>query len=186
MRAQPTVAARTAAAALTALLLTLVPVGAAASPAAAAWRTTQTTNATLSAATISQSIVLLRGAGTIAGSTYSIGGVLAGQAGYVDLVNDSTTAATLTLTYRLGSLVAGNAIRACSQPWAAGGTCPGASTTLAGGGLLSGATGAYATPTPVLPGGRLRLRVDAIGIGVLSSVTLTPALPRPGQDRTLG
>lgn len=164
----------------------LVHVSAGAAPAA--WSTTRSASTTVSTASIARSMVLLRGAGTRSGDTYTLGGLVAGQAGYLDLVNDSTAAATLTLSYSLGSLVAGNMVRACSQPWTAAGTCPSpaTTTTVAGGGALSSATGSYTTPAPLPPGGRLQLRVDAIGVGTLTTVTATPALARPGRDRTLG
>ena len=158
------------------------------SPAAAHWRPTATASAPLSVARLGAGFELVAGGGAVSAdrSGYSIGGLLAGGTGYVDLVNTSSVPATLSMTVTMGMLVGVSPVSVCSVPWVpATGTCPGTSTLVGLTLVLGVASGTHTTPAPVPPGGRVHARV-AVG-AVLGGVGLTanPVVPRAAGDRTL-
>ena len=157
--------------------------------AAADWRPTATVSAPLSAARLGDGFELVAGGGTVSAdrSGYSIGGLLAGGTGYVDLVNTSSVPATLSMTASMGTLVGVSPVSVCSVPWVpTTGTCPGTSSLVGLTLVLGVASGTYTTPAPLPPGGRVHARV-AVG-AVLGGVGLTAhtPVPRAAGERTAG
>ncbi len=172
---------------LAALVTVAAPSVAAPTPAAAHWRPTATVSAPLSAARLGDGFDLVAGGGAVSAdrSGYSIGGLLAGGTGYVDLVNTSSVPATLSMTVSMGTLVGTSPVSVCSAPWApTTGACPGTSTLVWLTMVLGVASGTYTTPAPVPPGGRVHTRV-AVG-AVLGGVGLTAhaPVPRAAGERT--
>jgi len=160
--------------------------GGVSAPALAAWTGSVQASTTLSMATLSQSWSNLDTAGTVGSDqVYTLRGLLAGNTGYVDLVNTSTTTATLSATVTMATVVGGSYAQICSVPWnTATGECTGTLTTPNIAAVVGGATGVYTTPTPIAPGGRIRFKVRVVGVA--GSATLTPVAPlaRPAADRT--
>jgi hypothetical protein len=180
----PSRARRRAVAALAALMIGAL---AAPAPAAAHWRPTAAVTAPLTAASLGDGFVLVAGGGTVSADRlgYSIGGLLAGATGYVDLVNTSSVPATLSLTVSMGMLVGVSPASVCSVSWVpATGACPRSSTLIGLTLVLGVASGTYTPPAPVPPGGSVHVKV-AVG-AVLGGVTLTahPPVPRPAGERT--
>ena len=157
-----------------------------AAPALAAWQGSSTRTAQVGMARFTTALTKASGDGAVnASGTYTLNGLLAPQTGYVTVTNTSTAPALVTVTYALSSLVAGNTISLCPQPWSTGGTCPSA-TTLAGSQVLGGASGFYSSPTALAPQAELYMRVATAGVAGGATVSATAAPARTAGDRTLG
>ncbi|MFQ1004218.1 hypothetical protein [Modestobacter sp. SSW1-42] len=158
-----------------------------ASPAAlAGWTGTAQVSANVSMAKTTQSWSNLNTAGTIGSDgVYIIRGLVVENIGYVDLVNTSTTAATLAATITTATVVGASPAQICSGSWnTTTGFCNGTVTTPGFAAVLGGTTGTYTTPAPVAPGGRISFKVRVLGVASAASFTpLAPAF-RPGADRT--
>lgn len=153
----------------------------------AAWTSSTQVSAAVSMARVGSSFSALNTAGTVSsdGLSYRIAGLLTTNTGYVDLVNTSTTPATLSLTVSTGTLVGVTPATVCSQPWnTASGACPGSASVIGLSMVAGSNTGSYSTAAPLPPGGRVHLKVSISG--VVNAVTLTarPPAPRPPMDRT--
>lgn len=160
--------------------------GGAAPAALAAWTGTSQASTTLSMAKLAHNWANLNTAGTIgADGVYTIRGLVMENVGYIDLVNTSTTAATLAVTITTATVVGASPAQICSVPWTIStGACSGTVTTPNFAAVLGGTTGTYTTPAPVAPGGRVSFKVRVMGVA--SAASLTPLAPvfRPAADRT--
>jgi len=142
---------------------------------------------TLTMATVADSSwSKVAGAGTVNGASYSISGLLNGtNTGYVDLVNNATVSATLTLTMTMNNVGAATPASVCSQPWNTGtGACPGTTTVIGTTVLLGAATPGYTTPARIPAGGHVYLQVTANGVAAQVTLTRSAVTPRPAADRT--
>ena len=161
--------------------------GSTSTAALAAWTGTAQASTTVSMATLTQSWSNLNTAGTIdSNGVYTIQGLVAENTGYIDLVNTSTTAATLSVTIGTATVVGASPAQICSVPWnMATGACTGTVTTPNFAAVLGGTTGVYKTLAPVPTGGRISFKVTVMG--VMSAASLTPIAPvfRPATDRTV-
>lgn len=154
--------------------------------ALAGWTGTARASTTLSMATLATTWVARNAAGTIGSDgVYTIRGLVTENTGYVDLVNTSSTAATLSVTITTATVVGASPAQICSGAWnTTTGACTGTVTTPSFAAVLGGTTGAYRTPAPVAPGGHIAFKVRVLGVS--SSASLTPLTPaaRPAADRT--
>lgn len=154
--------------------------------ALAAWTGSVEVSATLSMSKLTQTWSNLNTAGTLGSDgVYTIRGLVMENVGYIDLVNTSTTAATLAVTITTATVVGASPAQICSVPWTIStGACSGTVTTPNFAAVLGGTTGTYTTPAPVAPGGRVSFKVRAMGVA--SAASLTPIAPvfRPATDRT--
>lgn len=161
-------------------------VGAGVTPAVALWPASSVRTAAVDMAQFRTALTKVSGEGTVTASSYTLNGLVTPQAGTLKLTNTSTAPAVMKVDYRLANLVADATIASCPRPWAADGTCAGA-TTLADSRLLGGPTGTYTWPSALAPGAELNLRVSLTGVtgGVTLSTTAVAARTTPA-DRTLG